>query len=109
MTGPKLTASYLNGLAIAVLAIGGLAPFFSHIYDPNSAKPLLLVAPAGGICLIISGALHLDCTQSSGRSRGMSNLEFLVAFSIVPVGALVLGVVVYLLTSPRRRHPHAAE
>jgi hypothetical protein len=32
----KLTAAYLNGLAIAIFAIGGLAPFFSYIHDPNS-------------------------------------------------------------------------
>ncbi len=38
----------------------------------------------------------------------MSNLEYIVTFSLMPIGALIAGVVVYLLTRPSkqtRMHP----
>jgi hypothetical protein len=36
----KLTATYINGLAIAVFAVGGLAPILSNLYAgaPNPAR-----------------------------------------------------------------------
>jgi hypothetical protein len=44
----KLTATYLNGLAIAVMAVGGFAPLVSGA--PNAATV--------AVCLVISIALH---------------------------------------------------
>lgn len=52
----KLTATYLNGLAIAVFAVGGLAPIAGLILGTvgSVAGPAILVA----ICLLLSGVLH---------------------------------------------------
>ena len=54
----KLTATYLNGVAIALFAVGSLAPIFSYAFSPSSAQPLWLVASAAAICLGASVALH---------------------------------------------------
>ena len=52
----KLHANYLNGVAIAVLAIGGVAPVVSVILRPeDNAFSVLAIF---GICLLISGALR---------------------------------------------------
>jgi hypothetical protein len=39
----------------------------------------------------------------------MSNVQFLVAFSIMPIGGLLLGILIYYLTSPSRLRPKPAE
>lgn len=52
----KLTAAYLNGIAIAVLAVGGLAPIvasFAPDKDPETATFIIYL-----ICVLISAALH---------------------------------------------------
>ena len=54
----KLTATYLNGLAIALFAVGGLAPIFSHAFGAEP-RPLWTLAAAAAICLVGSAALHL--------------------------------------------------
>ena len=54
----KLTATYLNGLAIALFAVGGLAPVFSHAFG-TEIRPLWTLAAAAVICLVGSAALHL--------------------------------------------------
>jgi hypothetical protein len=54
----KLTATYLNGLAIALFAVGGLAPVFSHSFGTES-RPLWTLVAAAVICLVVSAALHL--------------------------------------------------
>jgi len=54
----KLTATYLNGCAIACIAIGGLAPVVSVIVNRAQVSPPRLLAMAFG-CLCISFALHL--------------------------------------------------
>ncbi|WP_040485022.1 hypothetical protein [Lutibaculum baratangense] len=55
----KLQANYLNGLAIAVFAIGGLAPLSSVAYGENSKADALVLGLGVGICLVASYALHL--------------------------------------------------
>lgn len=54
----KLTATYLNGLAIAIFAVGALAPVFSNFYGNASNMGLGSLAIGTVICLIISLALH---------------------------------------------------
>jgi hypothetical protein len=55
----KLTATYLNGLAIALFAVGGLAPVFSYAFSSTAGQPLWAVAVVAMICLIVSAVLHL--------------------------------------------------
>ena len=55
----KLSATYLNGLAVAVFAVGGFAPFISTILasGPGAQSPLLVLAVMA-ICWMVSGAIH---------------------------------------------------
>ena len=56
----KLTATYVNGLAIATAAVGGLAPLFSTLY--SAAPPgVPYWAVGAGCCVCFAGsiALHL--------------------------------------------------
>jgi hypothetical protein len=61
----KLTAAYLNGLAIAIFAIGALAPSF-RTFTIRIAKPAWLIALVGSVCILISGALHLIARSRLG-------------------------------------------
>jgi hypothetical protein len=53
----KLTANYINGIAIAACVVGGLAPLISVLGTPGAhvEKRLLL---AGVICILASNAIH---------------------------------------------------
>ena len=53
----KLTANYINGIAIAACVVGGLAPLISVLSTPGAhvEKRLLL---AGVICILASNAIH---------------------------------------------------
>ncbi len=55
----KLSATYLNGIAVAVFAVGGFAPFISTVLaaDPAPHSPLLVFALMVG-CWVVSGAIH---------------------------------------------------
>lgn len=53
----KLTATWLNGISIAMYAVGGLTPMFSSIY--NSGGPGLLIVLGTMICFFAATALHL--------------------------------------------------
>lgn len=53
----KLTATWLNGISIAMYAVGGLAPLSSSIY--NTGGPGILVAIGTLICFSAATALHL--------------------------------------------------
>ena len=55
----KLRARYLNGLAIAIFAVGGLAPAFNAAYAAPSGVPYWAVALSSLVCLIISTVLHV--------------------------------------------------
>ena len=54
----KLLATYVNGLAIALLALGGLAPVLSIFTgskaDGSTSDALVIVV----ICVIVSASLH---------------------------------------------------
>lgn len=64
----KLFATYLNGLAIAIFAVGALAPSFSMLYGtlPNSGSSFTAVTP---ICVIVSAALHYAGSIALRRLR----------------------------------------
>lgn len=54
----KLFATYLNGLAIAIFALGGLGPIFALLYaeTPNPAATYTVLVAIS--CLAGSAALH---------------------------------------------------
>ncbi|PSJ60489.1 amino acid transporter [Kumtagia ephedrae] len=54
----KLFATYLNGLAIALFAVGGLAPVFSTLYGTVTNSSTISVVVVSVICLVVSAALH---------------------------------------------------
>ncbi|KQO45568.1 MULTISPECIES: hypothetical protein [unclassified Methylobacterium] len=56
----KLSATYLNGLAVAVFAVGGLAPIFSTSFSSAPlGVPLWVVTASASVCWIVSVVLHL--------------------------------------------------
>lgn len=52
----KLTATWFNGIAIAVFAVGGLAPLFTMLYGDRPLTPLLTLGVAS--CFLAAPALH---------------------------------------------------
>lgn len=55
----KLTATYLNGIAIAVFAVGGFAPFVTTALSQAPAgSSLIPVLTIMVICWMMSGAIH---------------------------------------------------
>ena len=54
----KLSATYLNGLAIAVMAVGGFAPLVSFPFS-GDGRSLWTTVMVVVICIVISIALHL--------------------------------------------------
>lgn len=55
----RLTAAYLNGLAIAIFAVGGFAPIVSYAYASKDGQPLWVIVVVTLICVLGSVALHL--------------------------------------------------
>ena len=55
----KLRATYLNGLAIAVFAVGGLAPVFSYAFGSIADQTPWVVLVVSVICIAGSAALHM--------------------------------------------------
>lgn len=56
----KLTATYLNGLAVAIVAVGFFAPSFSPQAGATaSVSAMQLQATIGLLCLALSGILHM--------------------------------------------------
>lgn len=53
----KLTATFLNGMAIAMFAVGGLAPSIGMAAGSVPASVLVVILM--GYCLAASTALHL--------------------------------------------------
>lgn len=55
----KLTATYVNGVAVAVLAVGGLSPAFAQ-RPPGPIDPAtsIQIALTSLICIGISAVLH---------------------------------------------------
>lgn len=63
----KLRATYLNNLAVALLATGIIGPILAVIYGTGakSTDPAL-VGTGAGICLLLSIALHLGAQAILG-------------------------------------------
>ncbi|MBL3552578.1 amino acid transporter [Rhodovulum sulfidophilum] len=53
----KLTANYVNGLALALFAVGGLASLFSNAYSEHGLTTQVVLASA--VCFVASLLLHL--------------------------------------------------
>jgi len=64
----KLFATCLNGLAIAIFAIGGVAPSFSYFYDPAPEISALFVTSVSSIYLL---ALIVLPSSRSFALRGL--------------------------------------
>jgi len=58
----KLTATFLNGLAIAFIAVGALAPVLAGGFR----NPAIYVAQAA-VCLVTAFALHFEARKLLGR------------------------------------------
>ena len=55
----KLSATYLNGIAVAVFAVGGFAPLFAPVhprFEDGTAFWVYISSTLG--CWIVSGSLH---------------------------------------------------
>lgn len=56
----KLSATYTNGLAVAVFAVGGLAPIFSTAFSSVPlGVPAWVVPASASVCWVASAVLHL--------------------------------------------------
>ena len=64
----KLTATYLNGTAIAIFAIGGVAPLSSLATGTASATPLALAAMTLS-SFLTSGLVHVFALLTLRRLR----------------------------------------
>ena len=62
----KITATWLNGAAIAALAVGCFAPITGYATAATAIVPPLLVALVIG-WLLVSAALHLGARAIAGR------------------------------------------
>lgn len=58
----KLSATYLNGIAIALIAVGGFAPSISVLTGASVAQAWL-AAGLLGVCTSISVGLHLAASR----------------------------------------------
>ncbi|MCJ2090954.1 amino acid transporter protein [Methylobacterium sp. J-072] len=52
----KFTGTYANGLAVAIFAVGGFAPFISTALSDRPHFAPVLIAMA--VCWVMSGAIH---------------------------------------------------
>ena len=64
----KIAASYLNGIAIALLAVGGIAPVIAGATS-NSTGVSVSVALISLVCGFTSAALHLLAWRILGGLR----------------------------------------
>lgn len=55
----KLTATYINGVAVALIAVGGFSPAFAPKPAQIAAAPSTLTYLSVGVCFGVSIALHL--------------------------------------------------
>ena len=58
----KLTATYMNGVAIATIAVGGLAPIAQNHFETMSDLEIGLFFVKLVLCLVASFGLHLGAS-----------------------------------------------
>ena len=58
----KLTAAYMNGVAIATIAVGGLAPIAQNHFEAMSDLEIGLFFVKLVLCLVASFGLHLGAS-----------------------------------------------
>lgn len=63
----KLTATYLNGIGIAIFAVGGFAPVISSLYGPSG--PTLGLIFISLICFLMSFAIHYTASNVLKRLK----------------------------------------
>ncbi|MBP7001811.1 hypothetical protein [Amaricoccus sp.] len=61
----KLTATFINGMALTVFAVGGLAPFIAAAYGAEGPRPVLLLMAL--YCLGVSFTLHYLARRVLGK------------------------------------------
>jgi hypothetical protein len=54
----KLTATYINGIGIAIFAVGMVAPVIATSLQPSDGRHTLLVVALGLSSMVTSGVLH---------------------------------------------------
>lgn len=64
----KLTATWLNGLSIALAAVGGFAPFVNFAASDGAEVPARTVIVVA-TCLIASAGLHLAARKTLGKMQ----------------------------------------
>jgi hypothetical protein len=64
----KLTATYFNGLAIAVAAVGGIGPWAAFVIQAP-APGLLSVVTSSVLCLCTSAGVHMVARNVLTRLR----------------------------------------
>jgi hypothetical protein len=65
----KLTATWINGAAIALLAVGGFAPSISYISSTDHSRSVGSLTLTFIACLIMSGVLHFGARKVLGLLR----------------------------------------
>ena len=58
----KLAATYMNGVAIAAVVVGGLAPIISNHFETMSDLEVGLFLVKLILCLLVSVGLHLGAS-----------------------------------------------
>lgn len=52
----KLLATFINGIGIAMFAVGGLAPVMTNFYGPNGVS--VIVMATSTVCILGAFAVH---------------------------------------------------
>lgn len=56
----KLTATYVNGLAVGLYVVGGVAPIFTYVFAAEASRPPIALIVLGSlVCQAASFGLHL--------------------------------------------------
>lgn len=64
----KISAGFLNTLAVAIIGAGFIVPFFTMLYSSTPFTPgqLKILALVGPICLIAGCGLHFMARKTLG-------------------------------------------
>lgn len=63
----KLLATYLNGVGIAIFAVGGFAPIISSLYSQTG--PTLILMLVSLVCFLVSAVLHYAASNVLKRLK----------------------------------------